>query len=188
MDPKKREHLLAFGAVACFLLLFGDWLLLSPLRGVWGQRAKRVGQLEKAITEGEMLAERTAALEERWREMASSCLPLEKSAAENRVFSALAQWTRASNIALDSRKPRWVSERDAADRFEMLATARGDMPAIARFLYELETDPLAVKIEEVQITSQDRSAERLILGVRFSGLQLGEDAPNSETRNITTGD
>ena len=55
---------------------------------------------------------------------------------------------------------------------ECRADAFGSLQAITRFLYEIERDPLALKIESVEINARDRAGQQLSLGLQVSGLRL----------------
>ena len=55
---------------------------------------------------------------------------------------------------------------------ECRADAFGSIQSLARFLYELERDPLALKVDELEITARDSEGQQLSLSVRFSGLLL----------------
>jgi hypothetical protein len=50
------------------------------------------------------------------------------------------------------------------------ADAVGNLSEIARFLYEVEKDPLAFKIEGVDITARDTEGQQLALALQVSGL------------------
>jgi hypothetical protein len=40
------------------------------------------------------------------------------------------------------------------------------------FLFHIEDDPMALKIESVEITSRDKDGQQLSLGLQISGLAL----------------
>ena len=50
--------------------------------------------------------------------------------------------------------------------------ALGSMPALTRFLYEVEKDPLALKVESMDITARDNDGQQLSLALQISGLLL----------------
>ena len=50
-------------------------------------------------------------------------------------------------------------------------------PAISHQIRLLETDPLALKVDGIEISSQDDRGRELTLAVRFSGIQLMEEKP-----------
>ena len=43
---------------------------------------------------------------------------------------------------------------------------------LSRFLYNIEKDPMALKIESVEITARDKEGAQLSLGLQISGLVL----------------
>ena len=46
------------------------------------------------------------------------------------------------------------------------------MADIARFLYEIEHDPLGVKVDSADIATRDTDGAKITLGLQVSGLQL----------------
>ena len=55
---------------------------------------------------------------------------------------------------------------------ECRADAIGSMDALTRFLYEVEKDPLALRLEAIEITSHDNDGQQLSLALQVSGLLL----------------
>src|SRR5205085_2668773 len=94
-------------------------------------------------------------------------------AAENLMFRAFDRWTQASRITMAGIKPQWKRSSDENYMtYECRADAIGDMASITRFLFELEKDPMALKVESVEISSRDNNGRQLSLGVQVSGLLL----------------
>jgi hypothetical protein len=60
---------------------------------------------------------------------------------------------------------------------ECRADAFGNMQALTRFLYDVEKDPLALKVEAVEITTRDNDGQELSLALQVSGLVLGVQEP-----------
>ena len=56
---------------------------------------------------------------------------------------------------------------------ECRADAFGSIQAVTRFLYEVEKDSLALRVEAVEITARDNDGQQLTIGLQVSGLQLG---------------
>jgi len=50
--------------------------------------------------------------------------------------------------------------------------ASGNLPSVARFLYEVEKDPMALRIQGAEISSHDNNGQQLSLGLQLSGLIL----------------
>ena len=78
-------------------------------------------------------------------------------------------------ITFTALNPQWHSHEEGYATLECRASATGDQAGIARFLYELETDPLAVRLENCEIATSDKEGRRLVLAARFTALRLRED-------------
>ena len=50
--------------------------------------------------------------------------------------------------------------------------AVGSMSTLTRFLYEVEKDPLALKVDSMDITARDNDGQQLALALQISGLLL----------------
>ena len=67
--------------------------------------------------------------------------------------------------------PQWRDE-DGYRTLDCRATVQGSLEAVARFLLELEKDPLAVRLERTALTTRNEQGRVLTLDTRFSALQL----------------
>jgi hypothetical protein len=108
--------------------------------------------------------------------MRTNTLPASVSAAENEVLKGFERWSQESRISISSIKPQWKQGGDDFMTLECRADAFGNIQALTRFLYELEKDPLALKVEAVEITTRDNDGQQLTLGLQVSGLQLNTAA------------
>jgi len=170
----KRERILILLALVSFAVFAGDKLVAAPLLNLWRARATEIAALQQKLDKGQALLDRDAVLRQRWDEMRRRELPPVESTAEDAVLQAVARWSLQSGLGVTSLKPRWVEGEENAILLECTAAAQGALGTIARFLYELERDPLAVRIEEVTITAPDDTGKQLALGMRFSGLVLAQ--------------
>jgi hypothetical protein len=159
-------------ALLCLGAFAGDRFILEPMIAGWKARSTRIATLQQNLLTGEALLERETALKDRWGEMLQRSLQSDEPNAENQVLTALGEWTRAGHLNLTDLKPRWIQEKNAPKRLEIRLAATGKLQAIARFLYELEHHPLAVRLEQVEIRSRDAKGTDLALEARFSGLVL----------------
>ena len=124
--------------------------------------------------------DRDEIVRKKWRSMLQNSLPADMAVAEDQVMKAEDQWSQKSRLRVTSFKPQRMQKEDECVKLECRATAVGDLASIARFLYEMEKDPLPLKLEEIELTAQDEHGEKLMLGVRFSGLRLNEQKSNLE--------
>ena len=172
MNIKNRQQVLALVAFAAVALLASDRFLISPLSRVWKERAGRIAELKKDVLQGAQLKEHDRMIRNRWDSMRTNTLPNDLSAAENEVLKAFDRWEQESRISVSSKKPQWKRNSDDYMTFECRVDASGTMPALTRFLYEVEKDPLALKVESVEITSRDNDGQQLSLALQVSGLVL----------------
>ena len=173
MQIKNRQQLLIILAGAVFGLLIADALVLTPLTKSWRARAVQIADLRKKVDDGEKLLKRADALQSRWAQMQANALPNNNSLAEQQVLNAFDKWSQDARLSVNSITPQWKSERD--DDYHTLqcrVDASGSVGTLARFLFNVERDPMALKIESVEITSRDKDGQNLSLGLQISGLVL----------------
>jgi len=172
MNMTNRQQLLGLIAIAVVSLLVGDRLLFTPLAKAWKERAERIVELKKSVAQGAMLLDREKSIRARWDTMRANALPGEASLAEDHLLSAFDRWSQDSRIGVTSVRPQWKRSADDYATLECRVDASGSLPALTRFLYDLEKDPLGIKVEIVEITARDTRGEQLTLGLQVSGLML----------------
>ena len=172
MQTKNRQQFLIVVAVAAAALLAGDRLVFSPLTKAWGRRAARITELRKEISQGRMLLGREQGLRARWQQMSRNTLPKDTSAAEQQVFKAIDLWAQNSGVAISAITPQWKHDSDDYMTFECRVDATGDLGRLSRFLYQLERDPMALKLATLELGARDKEGQQLSLGLQLSGLVL----------------
>jgi hypothetical protein len=183
MNLKNRQQLLIALTVAVVGILALDKLVVSPYVDAWKARNVRIANLEESLRRGRALLERTNSLQKQWEEYQHQSLPADESVAENQVLQAVLRWTRSSRLDFNSLNPQWRDHEAGYRTFEIRANAVAALPAVTRFLYEVQTDPLAVQLEECELTAHDEKGEQVNMRVRLSGLQLPKKEPKTETRS-----
>jgi hypothetical protein len=176
MKIENRQRALTLLAAAGVALLVGDKLILAPLITGWKERSARIVELKKSISQGAIVMQRETRIRERWEQMRSHTLPDDVSEAENEVLKAFERWSEDSHISISSIKPQWKRIGDDYVILECRADAFGGIEALSRFLYNVEKDPLALKVETVEISSRDDNGQQLALAVQVSGLLLNAQA------------
>ena len=172
MNIKNRQHVLAVVAIVAVALLAGDKFVLSPLTQSWKERTDRIAELRKSVSQGSQLITREQLIRTRWDHMRTNMLPNNTAVAENEVLRAFERWSQDSRISITAIKPQWKRAADDYLTLECRADAFGSMQAVTRFLYEVEKDPLALKVEAVEITTRDNDGQQLSLGLQVSGVLL----------------
>lgn len=170
---EKRKKLLLIVAGAAVVLLVGESIVYKPLVANWTTRSAEIAKLRKSVTEGRALIDRGPRLQEQWKDMQAQSLPKEPAQAEQDLISAFDKWGRATSVELASIKPQW--KRGTNDRYSLLecrVDANGTVATLARFLYEVEKSPLALRVEAVEFSARDTSGQKLGLGLVVTGLRL----------------
>lgn len=168
-----RQQLLAFATIGVVALFLADKMIISPLSDSWKKRAEEIAKLRKVNAQGRALIDRDQDLNRRWNDIRKNSLPIDMSQAEQKVLNKIFKWSSDSRITISSTKPQW--KRGASDDYSTLecrVEASGSLSTIARFLYEVEHSPDALKVDAIEISSRDSAGSQLALGLLVSGLRL----------------
>ena len=181
MTDSQRLTYLKIGAISVVSLLLLDWIIISPAIDRWGAQSGRIDALRQKVQRGQQLLDRQNAIRERWAGMVKANLPTEVSAAEHAAYQAIVRWVSVSGISFTSLSPQpWQTHDESYQTYECRATATGTQASLARFIYELETDPIPVSLDEFEIATRDEHGAALTMTARFSFLRL--NIPEKETR------
>jgi hypothetical protein len=172
MQIKDRQKLLLVLAVAAVALLAGDKLLLTPLSNAWDARAGRIRALRVKLARGRSLLQRERGLRDHWRDMQQRALTNNPSMAEQQVFRAIDNWAQDSGTIVSAITPQWKQDSDDYETYECRIDANGDLSRLSRFLYRAEREPLALKLEAIELNARDKDGQQLSLALQFSGLML----------------
>ena len=174
MNEANREKLLLVAAVTAVVVLFGDKFILGPMVEAWKDRATRIEELDKQVVRGRALMERESSIRKKWALMWRGGIPISKSSSENKILESVDRWAKESRISFTSIKPTWRTSDKGHLLLECRANGYGDLEMIARFVHALESDPLALKVDTLELSQRDEKGESLGMNLNFSGLLLPE--------------
>lgn len=165
-----RERLLLLLAGACIALLVLDRLVLTPLLRRWQDRAEEVRRLRASIAQGNGIISQEARWL-RWRDAAEGrLLPGEPAAAESLLLTQVDAWARQSGLTVKTLRPRWQEVKGQGSLPELQVAGTGTLSAVVRFLYQVETSPLALAVEHLELASGGKDESALRVDMRISGL------------------
>ena len=75
-------------------------------------------------------------------------------------------------MSITSINPQWKHDTDEYTTLQCRVEAAGSLPALSRFLFDIEKDPLPLRLEIVELSSRDSEGQQLALGLQVSGLVL----------------
>jgi Tfp pilus assembly protein PilO len=172
MKIKNRQQLLMIAAAAVLALLFVDRVVIARLTDLWKDRSKAIADLREQVTRGKNLIDREQALHADWERMRTNTLPTDESFAEEQVLKALRKWERDGRVTITSISPQAKHDSEEYATIQCRIEASGTMDSMNHFLYDLEKDPMALKLELVELSSHDTEGQQLLLGLQVSGLIL----------------
>lgn len=167
-----RQQRLAIFAIVAVAFLAGDRLVITPLTTSWKARAARITQLKRDVEHGASLLNQERAIRTTWDRLRTNTLSGELSTAQSQVIKAFNRWSQESGVSIGSIRPQWKQNADDYMTLECRADATGSLAALSRFLFQAETDPMALKIEAMELTVRDAEGQQLTLGLQVSGLLL----------------
>jgi hypothetical protein len=172
MNLGKRQQLLSIVAITAVALLAGDRLVFSPLTRVWKERTARIQQLKKDVSQGSAILERESAIRDRWQSMRTNALADEASVAQNQLIKAFDRWSQESRTGISSIKPQWKHTPEDLVMLECRVDASGSLSALTRFLYQIEKDPVGLKLDTVELSARDDNGQLIALALQVSGILL----------------
>jgi len=176
----RRQIFLKIAAIGAVTILLLDYAVITPLIGYWRTNTEEITKLQREIERGRQILDREKSIRTRWSEMLQKDLADDGSAAENDIIKAFSRCAQESRTAYTSLTPQWQTHEQTYQTLEIRANLTGDQPALCRLLYELETDPLPIRLEECEFTARNDKGQQLNLNVRFSALRLS--VPERKTR------
>jgi hypothetical protein len=159
-----------------------DKVVLSPawqrFQATEDQKRALLGQ----INDAQNLFERRRLMERRWKKMLSDGLQSDAEA-ESRVVRALDKWSQEARLTLTSLKPARVAGDKGLQEMTFVVVGRGRLDAMARFLWQIETAELPVKVKDMVLGASEAD-ESMSLELNLSALYLGADEKSGEKEPV----
>jgi Tfp pilus assembly protein PilO len=182
MNLNKRQQIMAIVAIALVALYVADKLVLTPLTKSWKTRSDRIAKLKEQVRDGAETLKRETVLRQQWDRMRTNTLAWEalrskplaaaKPEAESQILKAFEHWSQEGGVSVSSIRPQWKEAEEDYKTLECRADVSGSLPAIAHFLYQVERDPLGVKVDSLELTTRNPEGSQLALVIQVSGLLL----------------
>jgi Tfp pilus assembly protein PilO len=177
MKIENRQQFLIVLTIAAAALLMGDRLIYEPLTKWWGLRSQTISELRKQVSDGKFLIQREQGIRSRWDQMSTNTLPNNTSLAEQQVLKAFDNWSSESGVEITGITPQWENDATNYMTLDCRVEASGDLGTLSRFVYDIEKDPMALKLESVELSTRDDTGQQLTLGLQISGLVLTPQTP-----------
>ncbi|HKS35928.1 MAG TPA: hypothetical protein VJW76_01975 [Verrucomicrobiae bacterium] len=172
MKTGSRQQLLIILTAAVVALFAGDRLIYSPLLNLWRARAKEIKELQGQIRRGSATIKNEPVIQGKWTQMQTNTLPGNQSAALEKISKAFRDWAEESGASLNGVTPQWKSDSDDYKTVVCRVDASGTLWMLSRFIYDIEKDPMGLKVESVDFSSRDNTGQQMTLALQVSGLVL----------------
>jgi hypothetical protein len=172
MKTGGRQQLLIIVTLAVVALFASDRLIYSPLLNLWRARASEIKELRGQIRRGTATIKNEQAIHGKWDQMRANTLPNNQSAALEKISKAFHDWAEESGASLNGVTPQWKSDSDEYKTVVCRVDASGTLWMLSRFIYDIEKDPMGLKLESVDFNSRDNTGQQLTLALQVSGLVL----------------
>jgi Tfp pilus assembly protein PilO len=169
---KNRQEFLVVLTIAAFALLVGVNFILEPLGGWWSARQAQIKELRTEVTEGQQLIRRESGIRGRWADMTANALPVNTSLAEQKLLTAVDDWSRSSGAEVTSLMPQWKNESTNYLTLTCRVETSGDLGALSKFLYDLERGPMALRLDSLELGAHDKDGQQMTLSTEINGLAL----------------
>lgn len=183
MVLSKRERIIVLLTLVVVGALIADRFILSPALERLDQLEGDKQQLLAEVNEAKELFQRRRLLERKWRTMQSAGLRSDAEA-ESRIVRAMDEWSERASLTLTSVKPEHMASVRGMKEVTFVVAGKGSLSAVARFLHQVETDELPVKVKDMQIGSASESGDSMSLQLRLSAVyESGETAKPSDEKS-----
>jgi len=172
MENKNREKILAIAVGVCALLWIGNLVVFHPLVESWHDKSAQIAKLQQQLANGRQLLNRGPEVLDRWNNMQTNSLPASAALAESKLLNSFDRWVADAGVVQGSFRPQVKESDEDYSTMECRADVTGNMDQIFNFLYDLEKDPTALRLDSVELTSRDDTGKQLALVIEMSGLML----------------
>ena len=168
MVLSKRERYVLFGTLAAVGLLALDRVALTPLLDQRSQTLARKERLAADLRVTEDLLTQRRLLAPKWTAMVQSGLKSDPAEAESQILHAMGDWAQDAGVTLSLLKPDRLTEKTRLPEIAFQAAGTGNLRAVTRLLWRIQTADIPVKVTEMQINSRKEGMDDLSLQLRIS--------------------
>jgi hypothetical protein len=181
MILSRRERYIVISTVIVVGFLGLDQLVLTPLfdrrEVVQAQTTQRLQELARANA---LFTNRTR-LNRKWNEMSGTTLKTDGSTAESQIIRAVGDWAVEAGLNLSSVKPERAEKEKQFMKITFRANATGNMAAISRFMWRLQTSKVPIRVTDLSITTRRDGMDDLSLDLGISTLYVPPEPAKGET-------
>jgi Tfp pilus assembly protein PilO len=177
MKIQNRQRVLLIVTLVMLGILAANLLIYGPLVKWWDARQASIKELSQEVKEGKSLVRRETYIRSEWSNMRTNALPNDSSQAEQQLLKAFNGWAGDSGVNVSSVTPQWQNDQEDYSTLDCRVEASGDLGTLSRFIYQIESDPMALQLASIELTASDEKGQQLTLGLDVNGLALISPQP-----------
>jgi Tfp pilus assembly protein PilO len=180
MGLSKRERIIVLLAAVVVGTLLADWLVFTPALAKFRETENRKQTLLAQINEAQSLFERRRLMAGKWKAIVGDGLQNDAEV-ESRIVRSLDKWSQEARLTLTSLKPERLASDKGLKEMTFVVVGRGRLDAMARFLWQIETAELPVKVKDMVLGASEAD-ESMSLELSLSALYLGAEQKSGEKK------
>ena len=183
MILSKRERYIVIGTVVVVGILALDRLFLTPLierrQEINANIRLETEKMEKATA----LMTNRSRVSRKWTEISGTTLKVDGATAEGQIIRAVNDWAQDAGLNVSSVKPeRAEKEKDTSFvKITFRANATGNMSAITKFMWRLQTSKVPIRVTDLSITTRRDGMDDLSLDLGISTIYMPPEAVKADT-------
>lgn len=181
MVLSKRERIIFVVTLVCVGLLIASEFVVDPVLARLDEMETQRQQLQDELEEAQFLLANHGAMQRKWRALVSDGLRSDAEA-ESKVLTALREWSGNAGLALSSIKPDRIASTKGLQEMIFTVAGKGTLESVSRFLWQIETAALPVKVRDIQLGSGSESEGTMSLQLHLSALYLGTPERSSDAK------
>lgn len=189
MVLSKRERMILIAAILAVVMLVADKFIVGPIGTRREQIKAQKLSLQTELENAQILFSRQKLMERKWKALLSDGLQNDTEA-ESKIARALDEWSRSARLTLSSVKPERVASDKGLKEMTFVVAGTGTLEAVSRFLWQIETASMPIKVMDMQIGSTNETGQSMSLQLRLSALCLdsqqkaSQNEPQEELQEI----
>jgi len=174
MILSKRERYIVIGTVVVVGVLALDRLFLTPLIEQRQETNANIRLESERMEKATALVTNRSRVSRKWNDLSASTLKMDGANAESQIIRAVNDWAQDAGLNVSSVKPERAEREKLKDKetqfmkITFRANATGNMAAISKFLYRLQTSRVPIRVTDLSITTRRDGVDDLSLDLGIS--------------------
>ena len=185
MILSKREKYIAIGVGIAVGLLVLDQYLLSPFLARDKAITAETDKVQQQLSRATKLMKEQRDLKPVWADMTSGGLKTTREEADSQALNAVREWAQDAGVSIVALGSSRYSEEQKFMVSTFHVTGTGRMQSISKLMWALETAPIPVRVNEIQITPQKEGTDNLQVQLTVSTLSALTAEPEKPDRRTS---